>query len=84
MSIRFKDKEVSYTQFLEDVSKAVVKRLRKEGKVEEDLLTTAEAAKVLGITPEHLRHVKDRYAPIKRGDGTKQGRLLFSRSNLLQ
>ena len=52
-----------------------------------DLVSTAEAAKILCITPDGLRHIvmKDpqRYPHIKRGDGPK-GRLLFERSALLE
>lgn len=45
-------------------------------------LTTAQAAKLLGISPSHLRKIAARYPHIKRGEG-KQARLLFFRDQLL-
>ena len=79
--IQFADKQVTYAQFVKDVSNAVVKMLRKD--IKGKLLTTNEAAAVLGITPNHLRHLKDKYSPIKRGEG-KQARLMWSYDNLMR
>lgn len=49
---------------------------------EDALLSTEAAAKILGITPAHLRQIKDKYPYIKTGEGTKQGHLWFLRSGL--
>ncbi len=52
-----------------------------------EMVTTAEAAKILGITTGRLRQIvcqdPHRYPHIKRGD-KKQAKLLFHRDALLQ
>ena len=58
------------------------KRLKKQA--DPEMVTTAEAAKILGITPGRMRQIADRYPHIKKGDGCKQGQLLFDRKALLQ
>lgn len=82
MSIQFSDMQVTYKQFLCDVSKAVCKKLRKDLKQHDKWLTTNEAAELLGVTPDYLRHKKDKYCGVKRGKG-KQERLMFDRDVLL-
>ena len=53
-----------------------------------DMVTTKEAAAMLGITPGRLRQIvcKDpyRYPHTKKGDGQKQGQLLFVREGILK
>lgn len=48
-----------------------------------EMVTTKEAADILGIQPDRMRKIADRYPHIKKGD-SKQGQLLFNRSALLQ
>ena len=50
-------------------------------KPKDNLLTTEEAAKVLGVKPATLRRNKDRYPHVKAGYGS-QGRLMFKREGL--
>lgn len=57
------------------------KRLRQNQQPE--MVSTAEAANILNITPEYLRQIKDNYPHIKKGN-RKQGQLLFQRNALLQ
>ncbi len=63
----------------------LVKMLKKEQAP--DLVTTAEAAAILRITPDRLRHIvatdPHRYPHTKTGEG-KQARLLFDRKALIQ
>ena len=47
-----------------------------------ELVTTAEAAKILRITPGRMRQIAYKYPHIKQGD-SKQAQLLFTRSGLL-
>lgn len=47
-----------------------------------DLVDCNTAAQILGISPNYLRRIKDRYPHVKRGEG-KQARLLFDRNALL-
>ena len=87
MQMFFRDKTVSYNQFLEDVSKKVAllvgKKLKEEAKKEPELVTTEEAARILHITPDRLRHTKEKYPHVKQGEN-KQGKLLFVRDALVQ
>ena len=64
----------------------VVAKLRDEQKksTPAEFVTTAEAAKILGLkNPSSMRRIADRYPHIKLGDGSKQGRLLFDRKGLV-
>ena len=65
---------------------AVAMRLRKGQqtirKGTKEYVRTAEAAKILGVTPNYLRQVKDRY-PHKKTSDSKQGTLLFERDGLI-
>lgn len=57
------------------------KRLRQNQQPE--MVSTKEAAHILGITPCRMRQIADRYPHIKRGN-TQQGQLLFQRDSLLK
>lgn len=75
-------------RFATDVAKLttamVVKELkRKNVPTETEYVGTEEAARILGVSPNYLRQVKDRYTHIKRGENN-QGRLLFKREALLE
>ena len=61
----------------------VIKQL-KEMRVDEsnDLIDSREAARLLGLTPNYLRSMKDKLPHVKVGDN-RQGRILFKRSELL-
>jgi uncharacterized protein (DUF2461 family) len=86
MRIHFEDRSVTYNQFLDDVAKKVAflvwKDINKKMAEQPEMVTTEEAARILNITPDWLRHIKDRFPHIKTGD-TKQGKLLFVRDALL-
>lgn len=47
-----------------------------------DMVDSREAAQILGITPNYLRSIKDRFPHVKVGD-KNQGRILFKKSDLL-
>jgi hypothetical protein len=47
-----------------------------------DLIDSKEAARLLGLTPNYLRSMKDKFLHVKVGDN-RQGRILFKRSELL-
>lgn len=48
-----------------------------------DLVTTREAAAILRVTPDHLRHVAHKYPHTKAGEG-RTARLLFDRKALIR
>ncbi|MGM9697990.1 MAG: hypothetical protein ACI3Y0_05040 [Prevotella sp.] len=65
------------------VADEVVKKLRGIGSLPEtEYVDTEEAARILGMKPNYLRQVKDRYPHIKAGDN-KQGRIMFRRDSLM-
>ena len=86
-NIHFSDRTVSYAQFLDDMSRKVAflveKRLSEKLSSTPEMATTEEAARILNISPDRLRHIKDRFPHIKSGD-KQQGRLLFVRSSLVK
>jgi hypothetical protein len=47
------------------------------------MVSVREAASILGITPVRMRQIAGRFPHIKQGD-SKQGRILFLRSGLLE
>lgn len=87
MRLNFEDKSVTYAQFVDDVARKVAylvqKNMAKELAKEPEMVSTDEAAAILGITPDWLRRIKDRFPHIKAGD-QKQGKLLFVRDALLK
>lgn len=65
------------------VADEVVKKLKNVRTVSEtEYVDTEEAARILGMKPNYLRQVKDRYPHIKAGE-SKQGRIMFRRDTLL-
>lgn len=65
------------------VAEQVVKRLKGVGNTSEnEYVDSNEAARILGVSANYLRQVKDKYPHIKAGN-KDQGRLLFRRDALL-
>lgn len=63
------------------VAKILKCELKKESDLPE-LVSTAEAAKILNISQDRLRHIGHRFPRIK-GEG-RNGRLLYIRSKLME
>lgn len=65
------------------VADEVVKKMKNVRNLSEtEYVDTEEAARILGMSPNYLRAVKDRYPHIKSGDN-KQGRIMFRRDSLM-
>ena len=65
------------------VADEVVKKLKGVRDLSEaEYVDTNEAARILGVSANYIRQVKDRYPHIKAGD-RKQGRIMFRRDALL-
>ncbi len=65
------------------VAEQVVKKLKSVGNLQEtEYVDSYEAARILGVSPNYLRQVKDRYPHIKAGN-KKQGRIMFKRDALM-
>lgn len=76
--------ELSKRQMDEIAYKTAVIVLRKLKEKEDvpEMVSTAEAARILGVTPGHMRRIADRFPHIKAGEN-RQGKLLFKRDALL-
>lgn len=87
MAMNFSDRTVTYNQFIDDLARKVAylvgKKVVEMTKEQPEMVATEEAAKILGITPGHLRRIKDNFPHIKNGEN-KQGKLLFVRNALLE
>lgn len=64
-------------------AKYVVSELKKDNGTEKEMVTTAEAARILGISQNYLRAIKDNFRYIK-GGGAKCGRILFEKDSLIE
>ena len=64
------------------VLKKIESKMAHQQVPENDLVDTAEAARLLGISPAYMRIIKDRFPHVKLGDSPK-GRLMFKKSELL-
>ena len=61
----------------------IVKKQIQEAIAQPDMVTTKEAAAILGISPGRMRQIAERFPHIKQGE-QKQGKLLFVRKALLE
>jgi hypothetical protein len=63
----------------------VVSKLKAEDQAQahSQMVSTKEAAAILGITPARMRQIADRFPHIKQGNN-KQGKLLFLKKSLLK
>jgi tRNA U34 5-carboxymethylaminomethyl modifying enzyme MnmG/GidA len=68
-----------------DTVRAIAREVAKILKRDElpDLVTTEQAARILGITPSRMRQIKDKFPHMKKG-ADKQGKLLFVKSKLIE
>lgn len=65
------------------VADQVVKKLKSVSNLSTtEYVDTEEAARILGVSANYLRQVKDRYPHMKAGN-RKQGRIMFKRDALL-
>lgn len=64
-------------------AKYVVKELKKDNSGEKEMVTAAEAARILGISQSYLRAIKDKFRYVK-GGGSKMGRILFEKDSLIE
>ena len=74
MKIELDDKTI------EKLARRVVE-IQKERTNEKELITTMEAAKILRVSPDRMRHLKNKFPHVKVGDNEK-GRLMFYRSGV--
>ena len=61
----------------------VLTGLKKEKINDKEMVTAAEAARILGISQSYLRAIKDKFRYVK-GGGSKMGRILFEKDSLIE
>jgi predicted transcriptional regulator of viral defense system len=61
----------------------LARKMREKKEDTPKMVSVREAASILGITPVRMRQIAGRFPHIKQGD-SKQGRILFLRSGLLE
>ena len=64
-------------------AKIVVSELKKSEEAPVEMVPVSVAARILGISEDHMRRIKDKFPHIKNGNN-KQGCLLFVRDALLK
>lgn len=82
MEIKLNEKQMAV--LAQQTAQIVVNLLQQSSQAtaETEYVGVAEAARILGISVYHLRHIKDDFPHVKRGNN-QQGRLLFLKSALL-
>lgn len=65
------------------VADEVVKKLSSVRTSETEYVDTEQAARILGVSANYLRQVKDKYPHVKAGNH-QQGRIMFLRQALMK
>lgn len=72
---------------IDQIAAATARKLYKKMKEDElpptEYVTVKEAARMLGVSEDHMRRLKDQFPHIKNGD-KQQGRVLFLREGLIK
>ena len=80
-------KEKELKKLASEIAKNVVELLRQDDRKlpaeKDELVCSAEAARILNISPAYLRQIKDKLPHVKRGE-FKQGRILFRKADLVK
>ena len=79
----FKIDQTSIDAIAYKAAKIVVSELKKCEEPQLEMVPVSVAAKILGISEDYMRRIKDKFPHIKNGNN-KQGRLLFVRDALLK
>lgn len=66
---------------IRDIAEEVVNEMERRKKPQ--LVTTKQAAEILGISPRRVREIKDKLGYVKTGENT-QGRLMFDTTTLVE
>lgn len=64
-----------------EITRIAIKVVELLRRYDDEMVTTEEAAKLLGVSPGTVRRNKDKYHHTKTGDG-RSARLLFKKSSL--
>lgn len=75
-----KEVTLDYTT-IKAIAKEVARLLKRDEMP--DLVTTQQAAEILGISAGRMRQIKDKFPHVKKG-ADKQAKLLFKKSALIE
>lgn len=76
-------KKTELTLLADMIADRIMARISFQKEIEDEYVTTAEAASILGISESYMRTIRSNYPHIKRGN-EKQGHLLFQKSALVK
>lgn len=79
MDITLSNKQIQ--QIADMTAKLVLRRIKGERRSEPVLVSVRDAARILGVSVNHMRTLKDEYPHIRRGK-TKQGHIYFIKEAL--
>ena len=74
------DKQIQ--QIAKKTAKLVVRDLKSMPEQNPVLVSVKEAARILGVSVDHMRKIKDEYQYIRRGEN-QQGHIFFLRESLM-
>ena len=74
------DKQIQ--QIAKKTAKLVVRDLKSVPEQSPVYVSVKEAARILGVSVDHMRKIKDEYQYIRRGD-SQQGHIFFIRESLV-
>lgn len=69
-------------QIAESTAKIVLQHIKSEDTTASRLVGVKEAARILGISIDHMRRIKDEFPHIRRGEN-QQGHIYFYRDALI-
>lgn len=81
MDIFLSDKQME--QIATKTANIILRRMKEDKEPPKEMVSVKEAARILNITENHMRRIKDQYPHIKNGNNA-QGHILFVREALLK
>lgn len=83
--LQFLERREYDTVFIKLLAKEVVKEMRRteQEKPQPELISSKEAAALIGVSEDYIRKIKDRLPHVKQGNNN-QGRLLFVKEGQME
>jgi hypothetical protein len=81
MDIQLSDKQMEL--IATTTARIILRKMKEEKEPPTEMVTLKEAARILHVSENHMRRIKDKYPYIKNGNNA-QGHLLFVREALLK
>ena len=81
MDIQLSEKQMD--QIASKTARIILRKMKEDEEPPTEMVTLKEAARILHVSENHMRRIKDKYPYIKNGSNA-QGHLLFVREALLK